>query len=39
VIGGTGAYADLRGTGTLLETFDANAGTVVGTWEGSMHFD
>jgi len=39
VIGGTGAYADLHGTGTLSETFDANAGTVTGTWEGVVHFD
>jgi hypothetical protein len=39
VIGGTGAYADLHGTGTVSETFDAIAGTVVGTWEGSVHFD
>jgi hypothetical protein len=39
VISGTGAYADLRGTGTLTETFDANSGTVVGTWQGLVHFD
>jgi hypothetical protein len=39
MISGTGAYADLHGTGTLSETFDANVGTVVGTWEGSVHFD
>jgi hypothetical protein len=39
IISGTGAYADLHGTGTLSETFDANAGTVTGSWEGSAHFD
>jgi hypothetical protein len=39
IISGTGVYSDLHGTGTLTETFDANAGTVVGTWEGSVHFD
>jgi hypothetical protein len=39
ILSGTGAYANLHGTGTLSETFDANAGTVVGTWEGSVHFD
>jgi hypothetical protein len=39
IISGTDAYANLHGTGTLSETFDANAGTVVGTWEGSVHFD
>jgi hypothetical protein len=38
VISGTNAYATLHGTGTLSETFDANAGTVVGTWHGSVHF-
>jgi hypothetical protein len=37
--GGTGGYSTLHGTGTLNEVFDANAGTVVGTWEGSVHFD
>jgi hypothetical protein len=36
---GTGGYAHLRGTGTMSETFDAVAGTVVGTWEGVVHFD
>jgi hypothetical protein len=39
IISGTDAYANLQGTGTLSETFDANAGTVVGTWEGSVHFN
>ena len=39
IISGTGAYASLHGTGTLSETFDANAGTVVGTWEGSVLFN
>jgi hypothetical protein len=39
IIAGTGAYANLHGTGMLTETFDANAGTVVGTWEASVHFD
>jgi hypothetical protein len=39
IISGTGGYANLHGTGTLTETFDANAGTVTGTWEGSVHFD
>jgi hypothetical protein len=39
VISGTGAYSDLHGTGTISETFDANAGTVVGTWDGLVHFD
>jgi hypothetical protein len=39
IISGTGAYASLHGTGTLTETFDANAGTVTGTQEGSVHFD
>jgi hypothetical protein len=39
VTAGTGVYATLHGTGSLDEVFDANAGTVVGTWEGSVHFD
>jgi hypothetical protein len=39
VIAGTGAYATLHGTGTLTESFDSNAGTVIGSWEGSVHFD
>jgi hypothetical protein len=39
VISGTGGYSTLHGTGTLEELFDANAGTVVGTWEGAVHFD
>jgi hypothetical protein len=39
VTSGTGGYARLHGTGTLEELFDANAGTVIGTWEGSVHFD
>jgi hypothetical protein len=39
ITSGTGAYEGLRGTGTVLETFDAAAGTVVGTWAGSAHFD
>jgi len=39
VISSTGYYADLHGTGTLKEVFDANAGTVIGTWQGSVHFD
>lgn len=39
IISGTGAYASLHGTGTLTETADANAGTIVGTWEGTAHFD
>ena len=39
VISGTDGYATLHGTGTLSETFDSNAGTVVGTWLGSVHFD
>jgi hypothetical protein len=39
IISGTDAFANLHGTGTLSETFDANEGTVVGTWEGSVHFD
>jgi hypothetical protein len=33
VTSGTGGYATLHGTGTLNEVFDANAGTVVGTWK------
>jgi hypothetical protein len=39
IISGSGVYASLHGTGTLSETFDANAGTVVGAWEGFVHFD
>ena len=39
VTSGTGGYSTLHGTGTLNEVFDANIGTVVGTWEGSVHFD
>jgi hypothetical protein len=39
VTSGTGGYATLHGTGTLEELFDANAGTVIGTWQGSVHFD
>lgn len=39
VVAGTGGYRDLRGRGTIAETFDADAGTVVGVWEGSVHFD
>jgi hypothetical protein len=39
IISGTGTYANLHGTGTLTETFDANAGTVTGTWEGTVHFN
>lgn len=39
VVAGTGAYADLHGGGTISERFDAVAGTVVGTWDGSVHFD
>ncbi len=39
IVSGTDAYANLHGTGTLTETFDANAGTVTGTWEGSVHFN
>jgi hypothetical protein len=39
VISGTGSYSDLHGGGTISETSDANAGTVVGTWQGSVHFD
>ena len=38
VLGGT-VYSDLHGTGTVSETFDAIAGTVVGTWQGMVHFD
>jgi hypothetical protein len=39
VTSGTGSYATLHGTGTLEEIFDANAGTIVGSWDGSVHFD
>jgi hypothetical protein len=39
VISGTGAYEDLHGAGTISETFNAVAGTVVGVWTGSVHFD
>jgi hypothetical protein len=39
ILSGTGGYASLHGTGTLSETFDANLGTVVGTWEGSVRFN
>lgn len=39
VTSGTAAYATLHGTGTLTESFNAGAGTIVGTWAGSVHFD
>jgi hypothetical protein len=39
IVSGTGAYEGLRGTGTVRETFDTAAGTVVGMWTGSGHFD
>jgi hypothetical protein len=39
IISGTGASSDLHGTGTLTEIFDANDGTVTGTWEGAVRFD
>lgn len=39
VISGTGAYGTLHGGGTISETFNAVAGTVVGVWTGSVHFD
>jgi hypothetical protein len=38
-ISGTGEYAALHGSGTAHEVFDANAGTVIGTWVGAAHFD
>jgi hypothetical protein len=36
VISGTGAYAGLHGAGTINETFDSNAGTLVGVWTGQL---
>jgi hypothetical protein len=39
IIGGTGAYADLHGQGTIVGTLDENAGLINRTFTGNVHFD
>ena len=37
IVGGSGAYADLRGEGTLAGVVDFGTGTATGTWQGTVH--
>jgi len=40
VIAGTGSYHDLHGGGTIAETFTPGVPPfIIGTWDGSAHFD